>query len=777
MNRFLTTLFLSLLAVSSGFAEKVTPESLKTVEAKIQKLSREVLPATVSLIPGGPARRMGTGTGVVVNEDGLILTAAHVAVELGSVVNVIFPNGDRARAKILGMDFSRDAAMIQITDKGKYPFVEIGESKDLVRNAWCIALGHAGGYQADRTPPVRLGRVIRNKEDEFLVTDSALIGGDSGGPLFDINGKLIGIHSNIGFSLSENRHVPISVFHENWDRLKKGERYGGDHLGGFLENPDRPVLGAVLTDADDEGGALVEEIVPSSPAKKAGLKEGDRIVKADDLEVKNAESLMGMLSKKYPGDQVRMTVESEDGDRGVSVKLVAAKDLRGWSRSKPKRRTRERPDDGEDDDENDDKADSKPLSKEEQEALWERFDKRMSKAIEEGKLNLELDEIEEFGGPRNFGKLMQRFEESLTDRQHEKLAKLLSTPEPLNPEDFDPDEKVEVGEEFFREVLDAFYPSVSTASEATHPVFIGTEWKSLCTVVHEDGYALAKASELETTNNQKLNVLIRKGKLIPAKVIKSFEEQDLVLIKLKSKEKFSAVTFHNPKTELPLGSLIAAAGPGPDALAIGVVSVLPRTLAGAKKGFLGIATDFHSKGVKVQMVLPNGSAAKSGVRAGDIITKIDSTICDTPEKLIKVVSGTPPGDTIRLHYLRNDKAGSREIKLGDRGEQDDGRGDPNGRMNKFGTEVSKRSSGYEKALQTDLPISPQLCGGPLVDLAGNVIGLNIARAGRIKTYALPASEILPVLDAELKKIAIAKEKRAKQAAAERKAKTEAAKTE
>jgi serine protease Do len=91
------------------------------------------------------------------------------------------------------------------------------------------------------------------------------------------------------------------------------------------------------------------------------------------------------------------------------------------------------------------------------------------------------------------------------------------------------------------------------------------------------------------------------------------------------------------------------------------------------------------------------------------------------------------------------------VTLGDRGKIDDGAKDRNGKMNKFGTRVSDKSTGFQNAIQTDLPISPQQCGGPVVDLDGNVIGLNISRAGRIKTYTLPSSEVVALLDKELEK--------------------------
>ena len=195
---------------------------LKKVESQVQGLVDKTLPCTVCImsVSGG-----GSGSGVTVSADGLVLTAAHVLQAAGEELFVIFPDGRKVKAKSLGANRLRDAGMVQITEPGPYPFVDLGTSKDLKRNDWCVSLGHAGGFQAERTPPVRLGRVLSN--GRFVVTDCTIISGETGGPLFDVQGDLIGIHSNIGESLSEKRHVTIDVFTEDWARMKKGETWGG----------------------------------------------------------------------------------------------------------------------------------------------------------------------------------------------------------------------------------------------------------------------------------------------------------------------------------------------------------------------------------------------------------------------------------------------------------------------------------------------------------------------------------------------------------------------
>jgi len=362
--------------------------------------------------------------------------------------------------------------------------------------------------------------------------------------------------------------------------------------------------------------------------------------------------------------------------------------------------------------------------------------------------------MKQFRSPAEFMEFMERFKKSLTPEEVEKLVELGRPKDsvPIRPGVYDPDVPIPVSENFFREVLNAFRPSVKQASEATHLVFRGREWKSLCTVVHEDGYAITKASEIKEEDNRKLTVMLSKDRQVPAEIFKTWEDQDLALLKLEGARDLTPVYWDSAGEKLPLGSFLSAAGSGPDPVAIGLVSVLSRSFSGANKGFLGIGTAPHKKGVRVTRVLKDGNAGKAGVKEGDIIVRIDDTVCDTPEKLIKHISGTLPGESVVLHFLREGKEAALKVELGDRSKIEAHRPDPSARMNRMGTEISEKRTGFSKVLQTDLPIMPQQCGGPVVDLDGNVIGINIARAGRIKTYTLPSAEIEKLLKPEFEKI-------------------------
>jgi len=292
------------------------------LEAKVAEVSRNVQVATVALLSD---RTGSSGSGVITSKDGLILTAAHVIQGAESVL-VVFPNGKQVQGKVLGANYSKDIAMVKINEKGDWPFVELGESKSLDAGDWVIALGHSAGFDAARTPPVRFGRVISKGPGNFLTTDCTLIGGDSGGPLFDTNGKLIAIHSSIGKSLSNNNHAGIDGFREDWDRIRNGETWGELSLNPFA-NPEMPVLGIGMAMMRGLQGVIVESVVHGSPAAAAGLRRGDLIVSLDGSDVRDGGELLQMLAKRQAGTEVKLGVMRERRKLEMNVALKRRSEL------------------------------------------------------------------------------------------------------------------------------------------------------------------------------------------------------------------------------------------------------------------------------------------------------------------------------------------------------------------------------------------------------------------------------------------------------------------
>ncbi len=298
--------------------DKPAPESvedLKAIQEQVKKVLDKVIPCTVNVKANG-----GQGSGVIVSEDGLVLTAAHVSGKADQNITITLNDGRKLKAKTLGANGGVDSGMIKIIEPGKYPFAEMGKSSGLLKGQWVITTGHPGGFDKGRTPPVRLGRVL-SATDSLIRTDCTLVGGDSGGPLFDMDGKVIGIHSRIGMTLNYNIHVPIDTFHETWDRLVKGETWGGGTLGNVTRDPNEPYLGFK---ADDEPKHVkVAAVKTDSPAEKAGLKAEDILRKFGGEEIKDFDDFTAKLKKKKAGDKV--TLEVERGDKTVVLEVVLGK--------------------------------------------------------------------------------------------------------------------------------------------------------------------------------------------------------------------------------------------------------------------------------------------------------------------------------------------------------------------------------------------------------------------------------------------------------------------
>lgn len=297
--------------------EDGTPTSitdLKAMQEHVVKLTKKVMPAVVGVRVGN-----ASGSGVIISEDGYILTAGHVVQRPNMKVTVIFPDGKRVEGKTLGMQTSRDSGLMKITKKGSYPYLEMGTSKDVKRGQWIIALGHPGGFDPKRSPPLRIGRVYaKSRTSGMIQTDCVLVGGDSGGPLFDMNGNVIGIHSRINPSTRDgqfvgNFHVPVDVYSETWDKLAAGENIGRP------STTKRPVLG--FSPDTDAIAPTIKTVKKGGPAEKAGLKAGDVILEFDGKKVRTKEALRIVLNRKKPGDKVKVKIRRADKEIELTVEI------------------------------------------------------------------------------------------------------------------------------------------------------------------------------------------------------------------------------------------------------------------------------------------------------------------------------------------------------------------------------------------------------------------------------------------------------------------------
>ncbi len=281
---------------------------LKAMQDHLQKLSEKIIPCTVG-VRVGPAQ----GSGVIISKDGYVLTAAHVVGKPNIDVTFVLPDGSTVKGKTLGMNRTIDAGLMKITEEREWPFVEMGISAELKAGQWCVATGHPGGYEKGRTPVVRFGRVLQN-HDTVIMTDCTLVGGDSGGPLFDMQGRVIGINSRIAGPLNANMHVPVNTFRDTWDRLAKAEAWGS--MAG-----NSPYLG-VKGELDSED-PRISEVYPGTPAEKAGLKQGDLVLKFDGQDITTFKQLSSLVGDKAPGDKVKLQIKR--GEETLDIEVVIGK--------------------------------------------------------------------------------------------------------------------------------------------------------------------------------------------------------------------------------------------------------------------------------------------------------------------------------------------------------------------------------------------------------------------------------------------------------------------
>lgn len=300
--------------------DKKTPESvedLKAIQDHVAAVVEKVSPAVVSVRVGA-----SSGSGVIVTKDGFILTAGHVSGTPGRDVTIYFHNGKTAKGKTLGGNHGIDSGMIKITtESDDWPHVEMGDSAVMKPGHWCMVIAHPGGFKPGRTPPVRLGRVLNNDTAKAtLTTDCILVGGDSGGPIFDMHGRVIGINSRINTPVTANMHVTVNPFRDDWNKIAHSEVYGGK-LGGGGFAKGGPYLGVQNMQKDD--GCHITVVTPGSPAEKAGLKANDIIVKFDGKAVTADNPLPKWIAMKKAGDTV--TLEIRRGDETISLKVEMGK--------------------------------------------------------------------------------------------------------------------------------------------------------------------------------------------------------------------------------------------------------------------------------------------------------------------------------------------------------------------------------------------------------------------------------------------------------------------
>ena len=261
-----------------------------------------------------------SGSGVIVSPDGLILSAAHVTQAVGKDFEVVFEDGTRYPAVGLGLNTTSDASMAKITlpdEETEFPYVPI--STHISPRQYVFSLGHSGGFDADRGLVLRLGRIIEIS-DNSMTTDCTLIGGDSGGPLFDLKGRLIGIHSRVGQITSSNTHIPMDDFKKHWNDLEAGKLWGD---GTFA---DAGLLFQGMRLLQNEEQLTVVEIKSGSNAEKAGILTSDILLSVNGVKIDSLMTLLETLAHKKSAPLTSAGIPIEVSRDGVITPLTLSTD-------------------------------------------------------------------------------------------------------------------------------------------------------------------------------------------------------------------------------------------------------------------------------------------------------------------------------------------------------------------------------------------------------------------------------------------------------------------
>ena len=272
-------------------------------------------------------KQRGLGSGFIISNDGFILTNNHVVAGADDI-KVKLSDGREFKAVVKGTDEKLDLAVLKIEAKGALPLAELGDSDAIQVGEWVMAIGNPFGLNQTVTAGIvsAMGRVIGSGPyDDFIQTDASINMGNSGGPLFNADGKVIGINTaiiqggqGIGFA------IPINMAKGVLPQLEEK----GKVTRGWLGVGIQPVTAELAQSFGVEGekGALVADVTKDSPADKAGLKSGDIILEFDGKQIQEMNNLPRLVAATPVGKKVKLKILRNGKPETVSVTIEQLKD-------------------------------------------------------------------------------------------------------------------------------------------------------------------------------------------------------------------------------------------------------------------------------------------------------------------------------------------------------------------------------------------------------------------------------------------------------------------
>ena len=280
-----------------------------------------------------PDRERGQGSGVIIDKNGLVLTNAHV-VERVDNVSVTLADGNILEGQVLGTDAVTDLALVKIDDSTSSVFAPLGNSEDLEVGDWAIALGTPYGLEKTVTLGIvsSLHRDINSlgfsdKRLDLIQTDAAINPGNSGGPLINSNGEVIGINTLVrsGPGAGLGFAIPINLAKTVSDQLFKNGEVIHPYLGVQLISLNPKIAKEHNKDPNsivqlpERSGALIQSVIPNSPAEKAGLRRGDLVIAAENISIEEPKALLNEVEKAQIGQVFLLNVLRENKEIKVNI--------------------------------------------------------------------------------------------------------------------------------------------------------------------------------------------------------------------------------------------------------------------------------------------------------------------------------------------------------------------------------------------------------------------------------------------------------------------------
>lgn len=315
-----------------------------------QKVEAPMAPGMPELPPGSPLEeffeqfmgRMGPrsapreltalGSGFIIDPAGYVVTNNHVVAEADDI-KVILQDDTELHAEIVGRDPRTDLALLKVEGAGDLPAVEWGDSDAAEVGDWVVAIGNPFGLGGTVTSGIISARardINAGPYDDFLQTDAAINRGNSGGPMFDMTGRVIGVNTAIfspsGGSVGIGFAVPSEIASKVVAELREHGSVRRGWLGVTIQ-PVTPDLAEGLG-LDETRGALVTEVVPDSPASQAQLQSGDVILRFAGEPVEDARELQRIVAQTQIGEPIDIVVWRDGGEQTLSTEVALLKDER-----------------------------------------------------------------------------------------------------------------------------------------------------------------------------------------------------------------------------------------------------------------------------------------------------------------------------------------------------------------------------------------------------------------------------------------------------------------